>query len=107
MARLSLFSKSVFVALFLLGAVSALAQSVDPKLYEGMRWREIGPFRGGRSNAVSGVKGRPNEYYMGTCGGGLWKTSNAGVDWTCVSDGFFKTGSVGGIGVSESNPDVG
>lgn len=102
----SRFSRIVLLAAALAATATALAQSVDPKLYEGMRWREIGPFRGGRSNAVSGVKGRPNEYYMGTCGGGLWKTTNAGVDWACVSDGFFKTGSVGGIGVSESNPDV-
>ena len=99
-------SKFVLVALALLSFAPLQAQSVDPKLYEGLKWREIGPFRGGRSNAVSGVVGRPNEYYMGTCGGGLWKTTNAGEDWACVSDGFFKTGSVGGIGVSETNPDV-
>ena len=79
---------------------------VDPTGFEGLRWREIGPFRGGRSDAVSGVPGRSDEFYMGTCGGGLWKSTNAGTDWKCVSDGYFKTGSVGAIGVSPSNPDV-
>lgn len=71
-----------------------------------MKWREIGPARGGRSVAVSGVPSRPNEFYMGTCGGGLWKTTNAGVDWSCISDGFFKTASIGAIGVSASQPDT-
>lgn len=84
----------------------SIAQTVDPKVYEGMRWREVGPYRGGRSVAVSGVPGKPDEFYMGTCGGGLWKTTNAGQTWSCVSDGFFETGSVGSIGVSESNPDI-
>lgn len=85
--------------------LAALAQ-VDPKGFDGLQWREIGPFRGGRSVAVSGVPGRPEEFYMGTTGGGLWKSANAGADWKCVSDGFFKTGSVGAIGVSASDPDV-
>ncbi len=99
-------SKIVLLTMALASVATSLAQSVDPKLYEGLKWREIGPFRGGRSNAVAGVPSDPNTYYMGTCGGGLWKTSNAGVDWACVSDGFFKTGSVGAIGVSASNPDT-
>jgi photosystem II stability/assembly factor-like uncharacterized protein len=97
---------SLALSLAVLAAASSLAQLPDSKLYDGLKWREIGPMRGGRSNAVSGAIGRPNEYYMGTCGGGLWKTTDGGTNWACVSDGFFKTGSVGGIGVSESNPDV-
>jgi photosystem II stability/assembly factor-like uncharacterized protein len=88
------------------GPSPADAQTPDPGLYEGLQWREIGPFRGGRSTAVSGVPARPEEYYMGVTGGGLWKSTNAGEDWLNVSDGFFGTGSVGGIGVSSSNPDV-
>ncbi len=71
-----------------------------------MKWRSIGPFRGGRSVAVSGVIGDPRTYYMGTTGGGLWKTEDMGVSWNNISDGYFQTGSVGAIAVSESDPNV-
>lgn len=91
----------------LLGLVVASASAqVDPKLLEGLTFREIGPFRGGRSCAVSGVPGQPDHFYMGATGGGVWKSTNAGVDWVNVSDGFFRTGSVGAIEVSRSNPDT-
>ncbi|MUP44668.1 glycosyl hydrolase [Gramella sp. BOM4] len=69
-------------------------------------WRNIGPFRGGRSVAVSGVVGRPGTYYMGSTGGGVWKTTNDGQSWSNISDGFFNTGTIGAIGVSESDPNV-
>jgi photosystem II stability/assembly factor-like uncharacterized protein len=82
------------------------AQGVDPALFGGLQWREIGPFRGGRCTAVSGVPGRPQVFFMGATGGGLWRTTDGGASWRNVSDGFFGTGSVGGIGVSASNPDV-
>ena len=94
------------VVLLMAIVASSFAQNPDPKLYEDTSWRLVGPSRGGRSVAVSGVPGRKDEFYMGTCGGGLWKSTNAGTDWECVSDGFFATGSVGGIGVSTSNPDT-
>lgn len=97
--------KSSICLSFALFVCFAQAQ-VDSALYSNMKWREIGPFRGGRSDAVSGVPGHPDEFYMGTCGGGLFKSTNAGKDWKCVSDGFFKTGSVGNIAVSSSNTDV-
>ncbi|MFY0684538.1 MAG: glycosyl hydrolase [Balneola sp.] len=71
-----------------------------------LEWRNIGPFRGGRSVASAGVVGQPLTYYMGTTGGGVWKTVNAGNSWENISDGFFKTGSVGAIAVSESNPNI-
>src|SRR5436305_14977586 len=60
-----------------------LAQStrIDPALYGGLRWRNIGPFRGGRVNGVSGVPGQPNTFYFGSVGGGVWKTTNAGRTW--------------------------
>jgi photosystem II stability/assembly factor-like uncharacterized protein len=74
--------------------------------FKAMKWRSIGPFRGGRSVAVSGVTGNPTTYHMGTTGGGVWKTEDAGTTWTNISDGFFKTGSVGAIAVSESDPNV-
>lgn len=92
------------LALFAI-ASNSLAQ-VDDRLFNGMKWRSIGPYRGGRSCAVSGVVGRPNEFYGGFTGGGVWKSTDAGVNWNCVSDGSFKTGSVGAIAVSESHPDV-
>lgn len=74
--------------------------------YKGLKWRNIGPFRGGRSNAVSGVIGNERVYYTGYTGGGVWKTEDAGVSWKNISDGFFKTGSVGEIAVSEADPNV-
>ncbi|PHN05584.1 glycosyl hydrolase [Flavilitoribacter nigricans DSM 23189 = NBRC 102662] len=74
--------------------------------YQALHWRNIGPFRGGRSNAVSGVVGNENLYYTGYTGGGVWKTEDAGLSWVNISDGFFKTGSVGDIAVSESDPNV-
>jgi photosystem II stability/assembly factor-like uncharacterized protein len=82
------------------------AQQYDQNLIRGLRWREIGPFRGGRVTAVAGVASQPNVYYFGACGGGVWKTTDGGINWFPVSDAFFKTGSVGAIGVAESDPNV-
>ncbi|MDH5366767.1 MAG: glycosyl hydrolase [Cyclobacteriaceae bacterium] len=73
--------------------------------YEGMQWRNIGPFRGGRSAAVTGVNGKPNLYYMGATGGGVWRTTDAGNSWENISDGFFG-GSIGAIAVSEWDNNV-
>jgi len=80
--------------------------SVDPLILKAMRWRSIGPARGGRSIAATGVKGRPKEAYFGAVGGGLWKTVDGGENWTPVTDGLIKSSSVGAVAVSESNPDV-
>ena len=82
------------------------ATGVDPALFGGLRWRSIGPARGGRSIAAAGSTARPLEYYFGATGGGLWKTTDGGITWRAVSDRFFKTSSVGAVAVSESNPDV-
>jgi photosystem II stability/assembly factor-like uncharacterized protein len=71
-----------------------------------VKWRSIGPYRGGRSVAATGVVGDPRTYYMGTTGGGVWKTSNAGISWRNVSDGYFRTGSVGAVAVAPSDPNV-
>ncbi|NHF60544.1 glycosyl hydrolase [Flavobacteriaceae bacterium TP-CH-4] len=79
---------------------------VEDSLFHGLKWRNIGPFRGGRSVASSGVVGQPMTYYMGTVGGGIWKTVDDGITWKNVSDGFLKTGTVGAIAVSESNPNI-
>src|ERR1700730_12885695 len=74
---------------FLIGALTAVrAQqtTVPPGLYAGLRWRNIGPFRSGRVNGVTGVPGQPNVFYMGSVGGGLWKSENSGRTWTPVFD---------------------
>ncbi|MEO1653370.1 MAG: glycosyl hydrolase, partial [Bacteroidota bacterium] len=76
------------------------------KDFQALRWRNIGPFRGGRSVAATGVKQNPHLYYMGSTGGGLWKTTDGGIVWRNISDKYFKTGSVGAIAVSESDPNV-
>ena len=85
---------------------SQTASGIDASLLSGLRWRSIGPARGGRSQAVAGTVSRPNEYYFGAVGGGVWKTTDGGINWRPVSDRFFKTSSVGAIAISESNPDV-
>ncbi|HET6862527.1 MAG TPA: hypothetical protein VFH91_05750 [Pyrinomonadaceae bacterium] len=75
-------------------------------IFKVVKWRSIGPFRGGRSNSACGVIGDPNTYYMGTTGGGLWKTDDMGISWRNVSDNYFKTGSVGAVAVAESDSNV-
>lgn len=86
---------------------SASKESPDYNtIFKTVKWRSIGPFRGGRSNSACGVIGDPKTYYMGTTGGGLWKTDDMGISWRNVSDGFFKTGSVGAVAVAESDPNV-
>src|SRR6476646_9287725 len=86
--------------------LNAQPQAIDPALLNAYRWRSIGPDRGGRSIAVSGVKGRPLDAYFGAVGGGLWKTIDAGNTWAPVTDGQLGSSSVGAVAVSESNPDV-
>jgi hypothetical protein len=75
-------------------------------VFKSLKWRSIGPFRGGRANAISGVKGNDKLYYVGYTGGGVWKTEDGGMQWTNISDGSLKVGSIGDIAVSESDPNV-
>src|SRR3954471_10859218 len=89
-----------------LAAQSAPDGTLDPALVSAFKWRSVGPDRGGRSIAVSGVKGRPKEAYFGAVGGGLWKTTDGGSKWTPITDGQLTSSSVGAVAVSESNPDV-
>ena len=79
---------------------------LDSMIRAAYRWRNIGPDRGGRSIAVSGVRGRPAEAYFGAVGGGLWKTTDGGERWAPVTDGQVNSASVGAVAVSESNPDL-
>ncbi len=79
---------------------------IHDSVFHGLKWRNIGPFRGGRSVASSGVVKQPMTYYMGGTGSGIWKTTDDGITWKNVSDCFLKTGTVGAIAVSESDPNV-
>ena len=76
------------------------------KLYDGLQWRNIGPFRGGRSLAVAGHKDHPMTYYYGAVGGGVWKTTDGGQNWAYTGDSTFKSSSVGAIAVAPSDPNV-
>ena len=84
---------------------TSIPESFDTQLYEGMKWRKVGPFRGGRSAAVTGVPGSPTLFYMGATGGGVWRTKDGGNTWENISDGYFG-GSVGSIAVSEWDNNV-
>ncbi|MEP7347435.1 MAG: glycosyl hydrolase, partial [Gemmatimonadaceae bacterium] len=102
---------TLFLVAMLSGAPALTAQATGPVVLDsaflaGYRWRNIGPDRGGRSIAASGVKGRPKEAYFGATGGGLWKTTDGGENWAPVTDGLIRSASVGAVAVSESNPDV-
>ena len=79
--------------------------SYPESIYNSVKWRLVGPFRGGRAGTVSGVIDNNNLYYMGTAGGGVWKTEDAGNTWECISDGYFG-GSIGSVSVSESDPNI-
>lgn len=92
-------------ALLLTACISLAAQPFDTNLYRAMRWRQIGPFRAGRVTAVSGIPGNGAIYYMGTPGGGLWKTVDGGVVWTPISDAV-PISSIGAVAVAYSNPNI-
>jgi photosystem II stability/assembly factor-like uncharacterized protein len=101
--------RPLFLALISMGAVvfpsSTRAQQVDTKVFTAMRWRLIGPFRAGRVTAVAGVPGDPNVYYMGTPGGGVWKTTDGGDVWKPIFDQEH-VASIGALALAPSNPDI-
>jgi photosystem II stability/assembly factor-like uncharacterized protein len=86
-------------------ALASVAAPLDTTFLRGLQWREVGPFRGGRSVAVSGTQARPNEYWMGTTGGGVFKTTDGGHTWTPMSDRYFG-GTIGAVAAAPSNPDI-
>ena len=75
-------------------------------VFKNLQWRNIGPTRGGRANAISGVVNNSKRFYAGYTGGGVWETIDGGLKWKNISDGFFNVGSIGDIAVSESDPNV-
>src|ERR1700730_19369940 len=98
------FPALLFVGLFVNAQIKDSSSVND--YFKQVKWRSIGPFRGGRSNCATGVVGNPQVYYQGTTGGGVWKTDDAGLTWKNISDGYFKTGSVGAVAVAENDPNV-
>jgi len=108
MARLTILS-----ALISLGAVSAMASAqaapsagVDSALLRGLRYRLVGPSRGGRVTTVTGVPSQPRTFYMGVASGGVFRTTDGGASWEPITDGKVPLGSIGSIAVSESNPEI-
>ncbi len=103
----NLFSPTLLIALAC-SLFTGFAQQtpIEKSFYEGLEWRNIGPNRGGRSLGCAGSPGRPNEYYFGATGGGLWKTTDGGSEWKPVTDGQVTSSSVGAVAVAESNPDI-
>src|SRR5215467_11900359 len=94
-SRLLLVAAAVITAL----PFALLAQTIGPSTYSDMKWRMIGPFRGGRVNGVSGVPGQPNTFYFGSVGGGVWKSTNAGRTWSPIFDSQ-PVASIGAIAVA-------
>ena len=90
----------------LLGQTTDENQTVDPSFLEGLEYRSIGPYRGGRVTAVEGIASKMHTFFMGSTGGGVWKTTDAGETWTNISDKYFKAGSIGSIEAAPSDPNV-
>src|SRR5215469_10053809 len=88
---------------FLFLAISTAAQPVSPELFSGLKWRLIGPFRGGRVVAVAGVPGDSTSYYFGAVNGGIWRTTDGGVVWSPIFDSQ-PIGSIGALAVAPSDP---
>ncbi|HEU5217012.1 MAG TPA: hypothetical protein VFU23_00020, partial [Gemmatimonadales bacterium] len=76
------------------------APTPDSTRFNGLTWRSVGPWRGGRVTTVAGVPGKPMVYYMGATGGGVWKTDDAGITWRPIGDGQLKMGSIGSVAVA-------
>src|SRR5689334_5262736 len=86
--------------------VAAKAAAPDDDLFAGLRWRNIGPFHGGRVSAVTGAIGQPGVFYLGAPAGGIWKTTNAGVTWSSIFDQFTNVDSIGAIQVAPSDANI-
>src|SRR4249919_907747 len=87
-------------------AVAAMMPSVDPALFKGLKYRLVGPSRGGRVTTVTGVPSQPRTFYMGVASGGLFRTTDGGATWTPIADGKIPLGSMGSIAVADSDPNI-
>jgi hypothetical protein len=94
------------ISLSTVGTAQGVKPTPTPDPLKNLQFRQIGPFRGGRVGAVTGVASDPKTFYYGATGGGVWKSTNSGVDWVNVSDGFFKTTTIGAIAVADSDPNI-
>ncbi len=88
------------------GAAAAANEAYSPDLFSGLKYSMVGPSRGGRVTAVAGHRAQPSTFYMGTVGGGVWKTTDYGISWHPITDGYFATGSIGAIRVAGSDPNI-
>lgn len=97
----------LFLSLLFSSFVTELnAQTIIDSFFKSLQWRNIGPYRGGRANAIAGIPGNNQSYLVGYTGGGVWKTEDGGLTWRNVSDGYFGSGSIGDIAVAPSDKNV-
>lgn len=92
--------------ILLASCISSSIAQIPDSTFKNLKWRNIGPFRGGRANAIAGVINNDQKFYTGYTGGGVWTTEDGGISWKNISDGFFTVGSIGDIAVAESDPNV-
>lgn len=92
--------------ILLASCISSSIAQIPDSTFKNLKWRNIGPFRGGRANAIAGVINNDQKFYTGYTGGGVWATDDGGISWKNISDGFFTVGSIGDIAVAESDPNV-
>src|SRR5437660_11031011 len=105
MTRTRVNAALLFIFTMVLAVTAVYGQQYDPARMKGMKWRLVGPFRGGRVLAVTGVPGDPYTFYFGGVAGGVWKTTDGGLNWKPLFD-KQPISSVGAIAVAESNPNV-
>ncbi len=107
--KLTVFILGAATIILLFGGISSAEDknvTIDPVLYKNLKYRFIGPTRGGRVTAVTGIPDAPLTFYMGSTGGGVWKTIDGGITWDNISDGFFKVGSIGSVEIAPSDSNV-
>jgi len=101
-----LFLISLPLFIFAQSSKDNLNEVVSPSRYQAMEYRSIGPFRGGRVTAVTGIPDQPYTFFMGSTGGGVWRTDDGGNTWNNITDGYLKVGSIGSIEVAPSDPHI-
>src|SRR5512140_656583 len=103
--QLSIRSVLAFTLLLLTLVPLTVAQQASPEMLQGLHWRSIGPYRGGRTRSAAGVPSQPNVFYIGVCNGGVWRTTDYGRTWQPLFD-QQPTGSIGALAVAESDPNI-